>query len=75
MENVSDDNIKKLRLLVDELDTIESHTDEYKKTLYSIKGLINQELKLISTLTRTDNKIKHYENICAGILGMIATKI
>ena len=75
MENVSDDNIKKLRLLVDELESVESHTDEYKKTLYSIKTLINQELKLISTLTRADNKIKHYENICAGILGMIATKL
>lgn len=75
MEKVSDENIKKLRVLVDELEMVESHTDEYKKTLHEIKELINQELKLISTLTRPDNKIKHYENICAGILGMIASKL
>lgn len=71
-----EDNITKLRVLVDELERTDSNTENYKKTLHEIESLIKDELSLISKLKRPDNKLKHYENICAGILTLISsTKI
>jgi hypothetical protein len=66
------DNIGKLRVLVQELEKTESHTDDYKNTLHEIESLIKEELKLISKLKRPDNKLKHYETMCSGILTMIS---
>lgn len=71
-----DDNINKLRLLVDELERTDSSTDNYKTTLRGIESLIKDELYLISKMQRPDNKLRRYENICAGILTLISsTKI
>ena len=73
MERVNEnDNISKLRVLVRELENTESNTDDYKNTLHKIESLIKEELKLISKLKRPDNKLKHYETMCSGILTMIS---
>lgn len=72
-KKVSEDNITKLRILVDELEVTESNTDDYRQTLHEIEDLIKEEIKLISKMKRPDNKLKHYENICAGILTMISS--
>lgn len=73
MENVTNDNITKLRVLVDELDRNSVDTEDYKKTLYEIESLIKEELSIISKMKMPNNKLKHYENICTGILSMIAS--
>lgn len=67
------DNISKLRVLVQELENTENHTSGYSDIIYEIETLINAEIKEISKLKKPDNKIKHYENICAGILTIISS--
>lgn len=73
MRMSNSENIYKLRKLVDELEGGNSNTPLYKETLHEIESLVKNEIKLISELKTINNKIKHYENVCAGILGMIST--
>ena len=68
---VNEDNLTKLRILVDELD--KSNDITYKETLIEIEFLIKEEISLISKLKKPDNKLKHYESICAGILTLISS--
>jgi hypothetical protein len=68
---IKEDNLSKLRKLVDSLD--ESDSENYVGKLKIIKSLINDEVVLISKLRKSDNKLKHYENICNGILTIIAS--
>lgn len=65
-------NIDKLRLLVEELEVVDMDSSGYKDKLNDIKSLVNEEIKLISKLKRPDNKLKHYESICTGILSIIS---
>jgi hypothetical protein len=73
MSKLKEDNIIKLRALVDELETNDSSSDTYKEILHKIESLIKEEIILISRLKKPGNKLKHYENICAGILTMISS--
>jgi hypothetical protein len=72
----NNDNLIKLRALVEELDTQETDTNEYNEILNEIESIIKEERKIISRLKKPDTKLKHYETICASILSVIsATKL
>lgn len=77
MENteteVCSTNLQKLKQLVDELDNHHQKSDEYQEIIQSIEKVIRKEKKVISQLIKTENKLAHYENICAAILSIIST--
>ena len=77
MENsLQNNNLERLRILVDTLESQKDDTKEYTCILNEIEGIIKEERKIISKLKKSDTKIKHYETICASILSVIsATKI
>jgi hypothetical protein len=67
------DPLNQLRTLVSELESSDENSDNYKDTLQKIESLIKEEITLIEKLKRSDNKVKHYENICTGILTIISS--
>jgi len=77
MENsLQNNNLERLRVLVDILESQKDDTKEYTCILNEIEDIIKEERKIISKLKKSDTKIKHYETICASILSVISsTKI
>lgn len=77
MENsLQNNNLERLRVLVDTLESQKDDTKEYTCILNEIEGIIKEERKIIGKLKKSDTKIKHYETICASILSVISsTKI
>lgn len=74
--SLQNNNLERLRVLVDTLESQKDDTKEYTCILNEIEGIIKEERKIISKLKKSDTKIKHYETICASILSVIsATKI
>jgi hypothetical protein len=67
------ENLDKLRELINKLD--KSDIILYGDTLCNIENLIKKEKKIINNLKRSDTKLKHYEDICSGILSIISNKI
>jgi len=67
------DNLKKLKELVDSLDN-ELHHKEYNLILKDIEKIIKEEKKIINKLQKSDAKLLHYEIICSSILSLIAAK-
>jgi len=67
------DNLKKLKELVDSLDN-ELHHKEYNLILKDIEKIIKEEKKIINKLQKSDAKLRHYEIICSSILSLIAAK-
>lgn len=65
-------NLDKLKRLVDELETKEEG-EGYQHTLKEIEGVIKYENKIIKSLKKPENKLKHYESVCATILSLLAT--
>ncbi len=65
-------NLKELRVLVNELERSEkTPTKEQYQTLVDIKSIINNEQRVISDLDK-DSKVKRYENVCNTILSLIS---
>lgn len=74
--SLQNNNLERLRVLVDTLESQKDDTKEYTCILNEIEGIIKEERKIIGKLKKSDTKIKHYETICASILSVIsATKI
>ena len=72
----NNDNLEKLRILVNTLESQKIDSKEYTIILNNIEGIINEEREIISKLKKSDVKIKHYETICSTILSVIsATKL
>ena len=65
-------NLQKLKILVDELEFLDTSDSDYTTILSQIEGIIQQERKIISNLERSEKKISHYENICSTILSLIS---
>ena len=74
--SLQNNNLERLRVLVDILESQKDDTKEYTCILNEIEDIIKEERKIIGKLKKSDTKIKHYETICASILSVIsATKI
>ena len=74
--SLQNNNLERLRVLVDILESQKDDTKEYTCILNEIEDIIKEERKIISKLKKSDTKIKHYATICASILSVIsATKI
>ena len=66
-------NLEKLKRLVDDLDTYHQKSDEYRSNIRNIGNVIKEEKKVINRMVKDENKLAHYENICATILTIIST--
>lgn len=64
-------NLQKLKILVDELESLDSSEVGYPSLLLEIEKIIEKERTIISNLVKSDRKISHYENICSTILSLI----
>lgn len=67
------ENLEKLRRLVDELEGGEEMSDLSDSTLSDIENVIKSERSIIEKLKKPDSKLRHYELICNSILTLIAT--
>lgn len=64
-------NLQKLKILVDELESLSDEDKVYPNVLSEIEKIIQKERTIISNLVKSDNKINHYEKICSTILSLI----
>jgi hypothetical protein len=72
MSNNRSKNLIELRVLVDELEKMESSNINPKNdTLQEIKCIINDEQEVINKLDK-DSKVKRYETVCSTILSLIS---
>tara|TARA_B110000211_G_scaffold234620_1_gene305169 strand:- start:1065 stop:1325 length:261 start_codon:yes stop_codon:yes gene_type:complete len=69
----SNDNLTKLRDLVEKLDNHHQKSDEYHDLIKEIESTIKNEREIIKYMVKSDRKIERYENICATILTIIST--
>lgn len=64
-------NLQKLKILVDELESLSDEDKVYSNVLSEIEKIIQKERTIISNLVKSDKKINHYEKICSTILSLI----
>ena len=69
----SNDNLTKLRDLVEKLDNHHQKSDEYHDLIKEIESTIKNEREIIKYMVKSDRKIERYESICATILTIIST--
>jgi hypothetical protein len=65
-------NLQQIRKLVDVLEANHSSDDGYTNTLSDIQRVIDNEQEIISNLKQPKAKIRHYESICATIIGILS---
>lgn len=70
MSSVTNENLKRLRELSDEL--CASPNNDYKVVVKKLKTIIDEGKKEIETSKTSQTKIKCYETMCASITTILA---